>query len=294
MPSIEHEALVNLFRDKPALAPLVLDSLLGVALPPHASVASRDAILDQLAPTEFFADLVVELVRADGTPATAVVVEVQLSAADEKRYTWPVYLATLRARRRCPACVLVVAPDPAVAAWARAPIDLGPGNAGFGVLVLGPAQIPVVRDLEQARAMPEVAVMSALAHGNDEFVGRDVVQAALAGIDGFETKAGEIYCKTIWKHLRGAMRESFEALVREAEARGELETPPVFKELEARGEVRGKAEGKAESLLSVMSARGLEVTEQLRERVLACTDLETLDRWIRRAVTAPTLDDVFE
>ena len=35
------------------------------------------------------------------------------------------YVSTLRAKLACAAVLLVVAPDPAVAAWARQPIDLG-------------------------------------------------------------------------------------------------------------------------------------------------------------------------
>jgi hypothetical protein len=298
MPSIEHEALVNLFRDNPELAPLVLDSLLGIPVPRHASVVPLDATLVHLAPQQFFADLAVELEGEDGTPLLAVVVEVQLAVAEEKRFTWPVYLATVRARRRCPACVLVVAPDAAVAAWASAPIELGPGNEGCNVLVLGPAQVPVVREPDDARAIPELAVMSALAHGNDREIGQEVIGAALAGLGSFDSKTAQLYLHVIWKFLRGTMREALEKAIKEAEARGEVVKPPFMAELEAkweaRGEFRGKAEGKAESLLNVLSARGLAVTESVRERILGCRDLAQLDEWIRRAASAEALGDVFE
>jgi hypothetical protein len=40
----------------------------------------------------------------------------------------------LRAKKRCPACVLVVAPDRAVAAWAAERINLGLGRGTLGVL----------------------------------------------------------------------------------------------------------------------------------------------------------------
>lgn len=49
--------------------------------------------------------------------------------ACDKRLTWPVYVTTLRAKLDCSAVLLVVAPDPEVAAWARQPIELG--HPGF-------------------------------------------------------------------------------------------------------------------------------------------------------------------
>ena len=61
------------------------------------------------------------------------------------------------------------------------------------------------------------------------------------------------------------------------EARGEI-----------KGQARGKAEGKAESILAVLSARGIPVSATLRERILSCSDLATLDAWIQRAAVAAT------
>jgi len=62
---------------------------------------------------------------------------------------------------------------------------------------------------------------------------------------------------------------------------------------EERGEAKGKAEGKAEALLDVLAARGLAVSDAQRQRALACTDLDTLARWLRRAATASSCDEVF-
>jgi hypothetical protein len=46
-------------------------------------------------------------------------------------------------------------------------------------------------------------------------------------------------------------------------------------------------------LLRVLAARGFDVPGQVRERVLSCTDLQQLESWGDRAVTAASLDDVF-
>jgi hypothetical protein len=243
--------------------------------------------------SEFFADLVYELKDGDGGSSLAVVIEVQLGVKDDKLRTWPVYLATVRSRRCCRTCVLVIAPDPAVAAWAAAPIDLGPGNEAFRVLVLGPAQVPVVTEEEQAREAPELALLSALVHGNDEGVGEKVLAAAFTGLGAFDTKAAEVYLYIVWKFLRGPMRAALEEMVREAEAKGELTWPPFMQRLRDEGEARGEARGKADGILTILSVRGLAVSEEVRERVLACRDLEQLDAWLRKAATATTLPEVF-
>src|SRR5579872_5763673 len=43
------------------------------------------------------------------------------------------------------------------------------------------------------------------------------------------------------------------------------------------------AKGRAESLLDVLEARGLRVSDEARARILACTDATQLDTWLRMA-----------
>jgi hypothetical protein len=62
---------------------------------------------------------------------------------------------------------------------------------------------------------------------------------------------------------------------------------------EFRGEARGKAEGKAEAVLTVLRARGIEAGEEVRERILACADIEQLDAWVARAATVGSAADLF-
>ncbi|XXV24697.1 hypothetical protein WME87_40865 [Sorangium sp. So ce1389] len=51
------------------------------------------------------------------------------------------------------------------------------------------------------------------------------------------------------------------------------------------GRQEGLLEAKAQAVLAVLEARGLEVPAEVRERVLASTDVAELDRWIRRAAS---------
>ena len=59
------------------------------------------------------------------------------------------------------------------------------------------------------------------------------------------------------------------------------------------GEAKGEAKGRAEGVLMIFRARAITVDEGTRERVLACRDLPTLERWLMRAVTANSIDEVF-
>ena len=105
MPSLTHEALLLLFRNRPELAPELLREALGIELPAYTEVRIESADLNDVVPAEYAADLVVLLV--DGKPVFAIVVEVQLARKERKRFTWPVYGTGLRARFECEAVVLV-------------------------------------------------------------------------------------------------------------------------------------------------------------------------------------------
>lgn len=56
---------------------------------------------------------------------------------------------------------------------------------------------------------------------------------------------------------------------------------------------QGRAEGEAKALLTVLATRGFEVPDEVRERITGCADPDQLDKWVSRAVTAKTLDEVF-
>jgi hypothetical protein len=113
MPSQLHEALLLLFRNRPDLAPELLRGALHVELPTYSEARIESAELTDVQPAEYRADLVVLLY--EGKPVLGIVIEVQLQPDADKGYSWPVYIAGLRARIRCPVCLLVIAPDEAVA-----------------------------------------------------------------------------------------------------------------------------------------------------------------------------------
>jgi predicted transposase YdaD len=67
-----------------------------------------------------------------------------------------------------------------------------------------------------------------------------------------------------------------------------------FEKGRVRGRVEGRAEGRAESVLRILSARSVNVDSDARQRILSCTDLATLDLWLKRAVTATHISEVLD
>src|ERR1044071_3885195 len=172
MPSFAHEILVDLFREDGRLAAELLRRCAGIAIE-HDHVEHRSIDLSQVVPTEYRADDVLVLFRRDRSAATAVIVEVQPDEDDDKLRTWPVYVAALRARLRCPAMLLVITRDPATARWARRPIELGHPGFQLTPLVVDYADVPRITDLETASQLPQLAVLSVLARSEERRVGKE-------------------------------------------------------------------------------------------------------------------------
>lgn len=288
MPSHLHEALIDLFRHRPELAAALLSASFGVDVPAYQGIRLDSGELTDLAPTEYRADAVVVLTTRE-VPVLAVVVEVQLRRDANKRRSWPVYLATLHARLRCPSLLLVVCPHRATAAWCAEPIDLGHPGWVLCPLVLGPAQVPVVTDPIEASRLPELAVLSAIAHGGAK-QHEKVLEALLAALSSIDDDQAHLYADVVLAALPRAARAHLEALMKS----GTYEYQSDFaRRYYGEGKAQGTAEGEAKAVLAVLAARGITVPDDIRQRINECTDLEQLETWVRRAATADSIYDVF-
>jgi len=291
MPTLEHNAIVEMFRENPALAPHLLASIFHVEVPPDASAAVVESSLDQLIPVEFRADLVLELRDATGTFVLAIVLEVQRDQDPDKKYSWPVYVAVVRARKRCDTVVLVVAPDADVAAWAAENIDLGFGRGNVEPFVLGPAAVPEITESAIAEHEVELAVLSAVAHGNGPN-GLAVVRAALVALGRLDREHEAVYFQIIWNALREPMKRALEALVMERQTDGRTKYPPFVQQIFERGQHEGKLDGLRGLLLRLIARAGLTLTEADRTRIQTCDDAEILDRWAENVLGAKSTADV--
>ena len=60
------------------------------------------------------------------------------------------------------------------------------------------------------------------------------------------------------------------------------------------GKALGEAWGEARAILTVLATRGIAVSESGQTCITECADLEQLDRWLQRAVTASSEDELFK
>jgi hypothetical protein len=302
MPSRRHELLVEMFRDRPALAADMLAGRLGVAVPAFDKAWLSSGELTDVKPTEYRADAVVTL-KAGDDPVFAVVVEVQLRIDARKRRTWPVYVATVHARLGCPVMLLVVCPDEAVAAWCAKPVSIGDSDLTLIPRVVGPQQLPVVTDVDVARGDPELTVLSALAHAGRVKDPLPLFEAMIVALDVVDHDHAGLYTELVSEALPAATRAWLEEFMIAAASRHESKflrrlmergKAEGIAEGKVEGKVEGTADGKASALLSVLDVRHIHVPDDVRADITACTDMAQLDMWIRRAVTADKIQDVVD
>jgi hypothetical protein len=289
MPSSLHERLVQLFRERPGLAADLLSGPLFTELSKWDEARAEPNELARQAPTPYLADLVLSF-RSGGKPVQAVVVEAQLRRDTDKRRRWPVYVTSVHDELHCPTYLLVVSPDRGVAQWCAQPIALGHPGFTLTPLVLGPDVVPVVTDEEQGRAEPELAVLSAIAHG-DSPAQQEVLRALLAGLRNLGGYRAGLYADVVAAVLSPAALRYLKELVMglaTSEPLSDLFRPHYF-----RGKAEGRAEEAAEAVLTVLAARGIDVPDDARQQITECADLEQLETWIRRAATATSVEELF-
>jgi hypothetical protein len=61
-----------------------------------------------------------------------------------------------------------------------------------------------------------------------------------------------------------------------------------------RGRQKGRAEGRAVAVLDLLVERGVNVDDKACQRILSCTDLDTLDLWFKRAIKATHISQVLD
>jgi hypothetical protein len=288
-PSLIHEGVIALVRDKPAFAASLLRDLFNVEVPRFDEARLTEAALNELVPVEYRADAVVlfDVIYDKNKPVFGIIFEVQLERKERKRYTWPLYGVAARARYECPFVVIVVTPDPAVARWASQPIDLG-DEMTYRVRVVGPDGIPRVTDPDQATREPQLAVLSAVAHGGgDVEVAVSIGRAAVNAASPLPEEQRVLYSALIEKALSEAARKALAM---------EPHIEKFFSEAHRRSYDRGKAEGKAEgevkALMMILERRGMAMTDEQQQQIVACTDVATLDRWLDRALSVTSVDEL--
>jgi hypothetical protein len=277
-----------LFRNRPQLAADLLGNVLNVTVPEFDDVQAESGDLTEVVPSEFRADVVVVL-RTD-RPVLGVVVEVQRGRDPQKRWSWPLYVTSLRARIECPTVLLVVCVDAAVASWCAKSIPIGHPGWALRPLVLGPDSIPAVTDADEAENLPELAVLSAMVHGSQRFEVLDALhKGVLCDVDD---ERAQLYADVVLAALQTEYARSYLEGLLIAE---KYEYQSSFaKRYFAEGEARGEARGEAKAILAVLDVRGVALTGEQRARIEECLDLSQLQKWVRLAAVAGSADELFD
>jgi len=297
MVSLLHEGVIQLVRDHPAFAADLLDQVLDVKVPSFREAGLVDAELNELAPVEYRADAVVMFRRKK--PVYGAIIEAQLKPDRDKPYTWPLYAVSARERHRCPFVVLVVTPRRKTARWAARKIDLG-GGSQYRPLVVGPDGIPKVTDRRHARREPQLAMLSVMAHGRGEVkTAAAIGGAAVRAILPFPEEQRLLYSLLIQANLSKAARKALEMqpetvyFFNEAQRRNfERGVAKGRAEAEAEAKAEGKAEALGQAVLMILTRRRLPPTAVQRRRIMGCTDLAVLERWLDRSLSVSSVAEL--
>ncbi|MGP3935021.1 hypothetical protein [Nonomuraea sp. KM88] len=285
-----------MFGDRPQLAVEILRDLMGVQLPDTPLIRQEERTFNTRNSDDIEVDLIFTL-GPPNEPAHAIIVEIQQGTSKDSRQLAR-YAAATWLLLGCDVTVLIVCPDHKTAAHYARPIESGLTGYCLLPVVLGPDGIPAITDPQQAAANLDLAAMSVMIHGND----RKVVEAfatALADTHdehapqyyeyAYSIAAPEIRClmeeimtSTTWPVYSPFAREHFGRGLEEGQAQGKAE-----------GRAEGRAEEAARMVLLVLTARGFDVPDDTRARIVTCADLAQLEDWAVRAATTQTLHDLF-
>jgi Domain of unknown function (DUF4351) len=298
MPSPQHEILVELFRHRPELVTALL-ALVDPTLVPDvadAVIVPAPGEIGGVHQEQYRADLVLRCtVPGHARAAHAFVVEVQLAPDPDKERTWPMYAAGVR--DRCPVTPVVLTLSERTARWAAAPrsLELG-GPAVVAPVVIGPAQIPRITDVEQARALPEMAVLSAAAHGRTP--GAELIaQAAILACAALDAGHHALYADFVMACLSPQARHALEVLMPVPKF---MPMSDIGKRFYAQGRKDGRKKGREEGrnqalrglLIRLLTRRFGSLSEAAMSRIQAAGP-EQLEYWGERLLSASALDDVF-
>lgn len=185
MDILERDTWLSVIRAMPRTAATIVGRLLAVELPQYTNaVMCSPEALDGM-PPEYRPDCTVLLADNDGAPVHAIAIKVQLPSDERVNDGWPACLTWTRERLELPTMLLVISPDQGLVEWCQQPIAVNPTFV-LRPLVIGTDDIPLVTASDEAEHSPDLAILSAMAHGNDPEHGERVrfaLSAAVAKVD---------------------------------------------------------------------------------------------------------------
>ncbi|MGW3724075.1 hypothetical protein [Streptomyces sp. NPDC000851] len=295
MVSPPHEAMHRIFQEYPGLFTGVSRAL-GLTFAPPTSVTALPTDLTEARPVERRVDTLLRFDcdgSADGD-SFLLAIEAQGKRDPDKPSSWAYYLSFLRTKYKIPVLLLVVCQDRITAEWAAQPVSLSPRQwpaLTLRPLVAGPHNMPVIIDPDTARADLALATLSAITHAKEPVVDgilkalstalQDVPEAVADPLIEFTAQGlgGNRRAVELWRNLVAVDLSFYKSYLAE--------------EIRDEGRAEARVQRGAEDILLVLETRGIDVPDDIRERITACGDPELLRRWLARAVTAPSAEEIF-
>ncbi|PDP84916.1 hypothetical protein CQJ94_24195 [Glycomyces fuscus] len=214
-------------------------------------------------------------------PVPGIIAEPQNEWDPRKPYTWPCYVANIRHRLRCPIALLVPTPTTALAKRYAPPVDLGCGE--IRPVVLAMDTLTPVTDQSAAAAHPVLTILALASNPTDD---KDALEALSVALKSLDASASSLYSDYVLAALSATALGTLEEImaVRDYDFRTELIGRP-YRE--------GRIEGRIEAIPGVLDARGIAVSDEVRDRVTASSDLDELDRWVHRSAKVDNAEDLF-
>ena len=110
----------------------------------------------------------------------------------------------------------------------------------------------------------------------------------LPAVEQLDEERARFYGDLVLTSLNESARRALEAKMKGYEYQSDFARKYV-----AQGREEGEVTARARAVLTVLRVRGIEVSEDARERILAEKDAGRLERWIERAAVAASLAEVF-
>ncbi|WP_257003843.1 hypothetical protein [Streptomyces sp. SA15] len=288
-----HEGMHRIFQERPEILTPVFE-VLSVESPEKAAVDAIVSDVTEAKPLARHVDTVLRVTAADGD-AFLLAVEAQERRDPKKESSWPYYIAYLKSKYGLPVLLLVACRDRATAKWAAGPFQCG--VRGWTAqrtypLVVSPDNIPPITDERTAAEKPAMAAFSALVHANspDIDVILDALARALARLDpDVSDYIYQFLDAALGNSPAGEKWRNLVSFVNYFPGRG-----TVMERAYLDGKAEGKARGEAKGILRMLQYRGLPISDQVRERITTCTDLDRLDDWLERAGTVERAEDLFD
>lgn len=305
MPNLRHDAVVEILQNEPEM---LLELLDGAGFPrpfgprvravvADSDLSDRDAD-DAGAPVlTLNADNV--FVFTAGRMKIAVVAEVQTTPPGPGRaLSWPAYAANARARHKCGSLLVVFATNASAAKGSAKTIRTGHPGWDLRPLVTGIGRTPAIPPGD-GRFAAELVLLRLITgelglgnHHQRMFALAVIRNAPLPRrlryaryIKALAPRRTRPLLEELMRTLPPLKDAFFDDLIEEGLAKG------LEKGLK-QGIAKGRTEAGVSMLLELLDAR-FTVPASTRQSVTKCTDGAQINTWFTRALTAPSLDEVF-